>query len=161
MNWLQSLKKWALAPTPLVEAQMPKPVVDEDPMVKAPIRGFVKTVLASPKRFRCRSCSFSELQIRYGWINDHRCRAYKITDRAQGLEFIIMYSDGRLYHIEGIDFNLNAWERNYLHDKLSPVFLRVYDRQQRLHMHKGNKARALAEIEAKKKREKWTAIYGE
>lgn len=161
-TWVERLKKWALAPTPLVEAQRAHIQAEAPDMVEAPVLGFVKTVLANPRRFRARR-EFPDGKTvkQYTWMTRDSTQFYGVTDKLLGHKFVVIYHNGDLYNVTGINIVLNMWEKRYLQQQLQPVFTRARKRKNAMRDRQERKVieeRRAAEL---KRRQDWTAVYGE
>lgn len=162
MSWFKRFVALITEPTETLQTRLSKEQVVVDPMVKAPVLGFVKTVLASPHRFHCRREFPTPMEVKqYTWMTRDTTKFYRVTDKLLGHKFVVVYHQGRIYSVHGGDISLNHWEMKYLHEKLSTVFLRAADRLVRIRQLESNRQREAATNVEKARRAKWTAIYGE
>lgn len=131
-------------------------------MVEAPVIGFVKTVKANPRRFRCRREFPGREEVKqYTWMTRENTKFYKITDKLLGHSFVVTIYQGRIYSVYGANIDLNMWESRYLLEQLTPVFISAVNRKHRRAQTQADKVRkALQEAELDR-RQAWTSIYGE
>lgn len=159
MNWFKRLVTLVTEDTEALKARLEADKPDN--MVNAPVLGFVKTVKANPRRFRCRRVFPSKEEIKqYTWMTRESTQFYKITDKLLGHHFVATYHQGRLYSVHGTNITLNGWETKYLHEQLSPVFIAAVNRKHQRAQRQADKVRQALQAAELDRRQAWTSIYG-
>lgn len=164
MRWVKNiLKNWRENSRLRAEADAePIEKEDDDPCIKEPIRAFVRTVKAHPKRFKCKPTGRKNSKlVSYKWYDRAAMPSYLVTDLQLGIEFEITYVSGRLFDVLGVDFQVNGWEMVYLDKHLRPIFYRedVIARKQRLDSFIAQRKRKALEEEDQARRDKWKELY--
>lgn len=99
-------------------------VITTPRMVGEPVLSFVKCLKATPNRFKLKCHSYKEATDSANWPTVYHWMAKdgthtgfaSLTDRKDGSTYYAIIHKGRLYSINGLNFDLNGWEMNFISD---------------------------------------------
>ena len=130
-------------------------------MVGEPVISFVRCLQATPKRFKLKVHTYSQVvesgewpEI-YPWMRDKldiHTGYVSLTDKKDDSKYYAIIHKGRLYSVKGLNFPLNGWESEYICKSFHEYRLDAMKRKQRIDQSHWERVREADDIIEKQER---------